>query len=55
MLDARTSYGAVECDFPVTIEAGKRRGEGRLQGTIGAGGGTVRLSSDSGDVALKKL
>ncbi len=54
VLDADTSFGSVECDFPVTIEAGKRKGDRGLKGTIGAGGGAVRLSSGSGDVALKK-
>jgi DUF4097 and DUF4098 domain-containing protein YvlB len=54
-LDARTGYGNVECDFPVTIEAGKKkRGDSKLAGKIGSGGGTVTLSSGSGDVALKK-
>jgi DUF4097 and DUF4098 domain-containing protein YvlB len=53
-LDAKTSYGAVACDFPLTMEAGKKA-EKRLRGTLGSGGGTVTLSSDSGDVALRKL
>ncbi len=52
-LDAHTDYGSIECDFPVTIEAGKRK-DRDLRGTVGAGGGTVRLSSGSGDVALKR-
>jgi len=55
VLDAKTDYGSVECDFPITIEAGKKKGEGRLKGTVGSGGGTVKLSSGSGNVALKKL
>lgn len=54
VLDAKTDYGSVECDFPITIEAGKKKGEGKLKGTVGSGGGTVKLSSGSGDVALKK-
>jgi DUF4097 and DUF4098 domain-containing protein YvlB len=54
VLDARTDYGSVECDFPITVEAGKRKGENKLKGTVGSGGGTVKLSSGSGDVALKK-
>lgn len=52
-LDARTGFGSVECDFPVTIEAGKQQGN-TLAGTIGAGGERVTLHSGSGDVALKK-
>lgn len=54
-LDARTGYGSVECDFPVTIEAGKKKSEGKLKGRVGKGGGTVTLSSGSGDVVLRKL
>lgn len=55
VLDARTGYGSIECAFPVTIEAGKKRkGDTKLAGTIGSGGGTVALSSGSGDVTLKK-
>lgn len=56
VLDAKTDYGSVECDFPITLEAGKKKkGEGTLKGTVGSGGGTVKLSSSSGDVGLKKL
>ena len=55
VLDARTDYGSVECEFPITIEAGKKKGESKLKGTVGSGGGTVKLSSGSGNVALKKL
>lgn len=54
-LDARTSYGSVETDFPVLTEAGKREGDSTLRGKLGVGGGRVTLSSGSGDVALKKL
>lgn len=54
-LDARTSYGAVECDFPVTIEAGTRLGEGVVQGVIGKGGAKLRLQTSSGAIALRKL
>lgn len=54
-LDARTAYGNVTCDFPITIEAGKKAGDQKLKGTIGAGGASVTISSQSGDVALKKL
>jgi Putative adhesin len=52
-LDVRTSFGAIECAFPVTTEAGARHDGRRLAGTIGAGGGTVSLSSGSGDVVLR--
>jgi DUF4097 and DUF4098 domain-containing protein YvlB len=55
-LDAKTGFGSVECDFPVTLEAGKKKkNDNRLEGTVGGGGGTVMLHSGSGDVALKKL
>ncbi len=54
-LDARTSYGSVETDFPVLTGAGKREGDSTLRGKVGPGGGRVTLSSGSGNVALKKL
>jgi len=54
-LDARTSYGSVESDFPILTEAGKRAGDSSLRGRLGAGGASVSLSAGSGDVALKKL
>lgn len=55
VLDARTGYGKVACDFPVRIEGGKKGSEHVLKGTIGAGGGTLTLTSSSGDVVLRKL
>jgi hypothetical protein len=53
-LDARTDFGSVSSDFPVRIEAGKNR-EKTLVGTVGDGGGPVKLASGSGSVALRKL
>lgn len=55
VLDAHTRYGEVACELPVTLEAGQRRGEKRLAGSIGAGGGRVVLASDNGDVELLRL
>jgi DUF4097 and DUF4098 domain-containing protein YvlB len=54
-LDAKTGWGEVECDFPITVGPGKKQGETHLRGTVGDGGGEVQLSSGSGDVALKRL
>lgn len=55
-LDARTDYGSIECDFPITLEAGKKKkDDGTLRGTIAGGGAPISLRSGSGDVALKKL
>ena len=51
-LDARTSYGDIECRYPLTIEAGMKSDE-RLTGSINGGGGLVELSSGSGDVRLR--
>lgn len=51
-LDAHTSYGDIECGYPLTIEAGMKSDE-RLAGTINGGGGLVELSSGSGDVRLR--
>lgn len=53
-LEASTRYGEVECAFPVTIDAGKRK-TGALRGTIGSGGRAVTMSSGSGNVALRQL
>ena len=54
-LDASTDFGAVESDFALLSEAGKRQGDSSLKGKIGAGGATVTLRTSSGKVALKKL
>jgi hypothetical protein len=54
-LEARTGYGDVYCDFPITLEAGALSKKGALRGVVGSGGGTVTLSSGSGDVALRQL
>jgi len=51
-LDARTSYGDIECGYPLTIEAGVKSDE-RLAGSINGGAGLVELSSGSGDVRLR--
>jgi DUF4097 and DUF4098 domain-containing protein YvlB len=51
-LDARTSYGDIECGYALTIEAGMKSDE-RLAGTINGGGGLVELNSGSGDVRLR--
>ena len=51
---ARTGSGEVECDLPVVVEAGQRKNDTHLLGQIGSGGGQVRLSSGSGDVALRR-
>lgn len=40
---------------PIAIEAGKKKGEDRLKGTVGSGGGTVKLSSGSGDVGAEEV
>jgi DUF4097 and DUF4098 domain-containing protein YvlB len=53
-LEASTRYGDVECAFPVTVDAGKRK-NGALRGTVGAGGRVVAMSSGSGNVLLKQL
>ncbi len=53
-LDARTSYGSVDSDFSLLFEAGQRQDDSTLSGRIGNGGGTVRLTSGSGNVSLKR-
>jgi len=53
-LDARTDFGSISSDFDLRVQAGQRK-EKTLIGTVGDGGGQVKLSSGSGSVALRKL
>jgi DUF4097 and DUF4098 domain-containing protein YvlB len=63
-LDAKTSYGSVETDFPVLLAAGVKSKGNSLRGTLnppadpavkGSGGGfSLTASSSSGDVKIRK-
>ncbi len=52
-LDARTSYGEITSEFDLRVRAGKITGK-TVEATVGDGGNAVRLSSSSGDVALRR-
>jgi len=56
-LDARTGYGEIACDFPVTSTGGRANDEKSLRGRIGEprAGASLRLESASGDVQLRRI
>jgi len=47
-----TLNGGITTDFPLTIEGGMS--SRRLRGTIGAGGGALRLSTVNGEVRIRR-
>ena len=51
-LDARTSRGEVQSDFELSIQNSDR--ESHATGQVGGGGPTVRLSTDRGDIEIRK-
>jgi lia operon protein LiaG len=51
-LDIRTGSGGIDSDFPVQVNRMERN---RLRGQIGDGSGSIRISSGSGTVHLRKL
>ncbi len=51
---ADTHNGHVSSDFPMTIGS-SRRGNRRVDGTIGSGGRDLRLSTVNGQIRLKKI
>jgi len=51
-LDASTTSGSVNCDFPLTIQGGL--GKNHLQGQVGKGGGTVTIRNTSGSININK-
>ncbi|HET6204658.1 MAG TPA: DUF4097 family beta strand repeat-containing protein [Planctomycetota bacterium] len=53
-LEAKTSFGSIECDFPVTTEAGWNSTKKELVGTVNGGGETVALDAKSGSIAVRK-
>lgn len=50
-LEIDTGSGGIHTDFPVMVT---RRARDRLHGTIGEGGGTIRIDTGSGSVRLLK-
>ena len=53
VVDAETTNGGIESDFPLTINRGLIGKH--IHGTIGQGGRTVELHTTNGSVRLKKL
>lgn len=51
---AETVNGGLESDFPLTISSGKMFGPRSIEGTIGQGGGTLKLSTVNGSIRLRK-
>lgn len=51
-VEAETVNGGLTSDFPLTVMAGERLGPKRIEGTIGAGGGTLRLETVNGSIGL---
>ncbi len=52
-IDARQGSGHFDSDFPLTLQG--RMSGGHVRGTIGKGGRYLRMSSGSGNIALKKI
>jgi DUF4097 and DUF4098 domain-containing protein YvlB len=50
---AQTSFGTIRSDVPITA-TGTMGGEGRLSGTIGAGGCALQLTNSNGDIRILK-
>jgi DUF4097 and DUF4098 domain-containing protein YvlB len=48
-VELETGSGSIESDYPLTLV---HRGEGSLEGTIGAGRGRIRVDTGSGAVRL---
>lgn len=52
-LDARASWGKVECDFPVSERSGSEKSA--LRGKINGGGPKLTLRTSSGKVQIRKI
>ena len=50
-VDARTSYGSINTDVPITIS---RKGENNLSGTIGGGGCKLDLATSNGNITITR-
>lgn len=51
-LDARANHGEVQSDFDIKIESSGH--DSRGSGSVGGGGPSVRLSTDRGDIEIRK-
>ncbi|MBI5365299.1 MAG: DUF4097 family beta strand repeat protein [Planctomycetes bacterium] len=54
-LKAKTDYGNLDIQLPVTIAAGGLKKKEALQGQVGAGGRTVTLETSSGNVRVAPI
>ncbi len=53
-VEAMTVNGGLSTDFPLTIPAGRQWGPRKMEGTIGQGGGTLRLETVNGAIRLRR-
>lgn len=53
-VEASTVNGSLSTDFPLTIQAGRIWGPRKMEGTIGGGGGTLRLETVNGPIRLRR-
>jgi lia operon protein LiaG len=51
VLDARTSSGRIDLDFPITVEG--RIDKNEVEGAVGSGGSLVKVKTSSGGVELR--
>ena len=47
--------GSLSSDFPLLIQSGRRWGPRKLEGTIGSGGGSLKLETVNGGIQLVHL
>jgi len=52
-LEARTSFGHVSCDFPITVTDTRSRSS--INGRIGSGGSPINIDTGFGSVHIRKL
>ncbi len=52
-ISARTTNGAINCDFPVAVAG--RMGRNELEGKIGNSGGRVTLRTTNGSISIRQL
>lgn len=53
-VEAETVNGGLSSDFPLTIEANQNWGPRRMVGTIGGGGGRLRLETVNGEIEIAR-
>lgn len=53
-VEATTVNGGLSTDFPLTIQARRAWGPRRIEGTIGAGGGKLKLATVNGAIRIER-